>query len=277
MRTILQGSLGGLLILALLVLAAQTAAFRGRLRRARRLVERGRGAGAASQELGGLPAPARRFLSRALPAAGPFATSVEVQIEQRVKIRKTQPDSPDHIYRMRELLAAGRGMAATGWLRRGTPRSVLFWYAQGEGQVREALFDLIPIVRSSGSDVSRSLRGRALCDLFWLPSALLPANGASWEAVDDEHARVTVELDGEELPITLRIDAEGRLLELTAPRWGSVGTGGGYAQIPFGMTADEERTFDGYTIASRLRGGWWYATDRYVESLRLQVEDARFN
>lgn len=269
--------LAGLLAL-LAVLAARAAAFRSRVRGARRLIQPEGGEASPARDFADLPAPARRFLLHSLPPSGPLATAVELDLEQRVKVHKMKHDSPYHVYRMCMVLSAGRGMTATGWLRNGTPRSVLFWYAQGVGEVREALFDLIPVVGRSGVEVSKSLRDRALGDLFLLPSAFLPQNGAQWEAIDDEQAKVTVTLDDKQLPLVLRIDPEGRLREVTVQRWASVGTeDGGFTMIPFGMTVEEERTFDGYTIASYLRGGWWYATDRYVESLQLRIEGARFN
>ena len=270
--------LAGALVAVLIFLAVKSAAFRGRVRNARQLLQPAPGTASTLPDLAGLPAPARRYLSHSLPAAGPLATAVELDLEQRVKVHKMKHDSPFHVYRMCLVLSAGRGMTSTGWLRNGTPRSVLFWYAKGEGEVREALFDLVAIVDRTGAEVAKSLRGRALGDLFLLPSAFLPQNGATWEAIDDEHAQVTVRLDGDELPLTLRIDPEGRLREVTVQRWASVGNEGGrFSMIPFGMTVEEERTFDGYTIPSRLRGGWWYDTDRYVESLQLRIDGARFS
>ncbi|MEX0822043.1 MAG: hypothetical protein WD021_07845 [Rhodothermales bacterium] len=35
------------------------------------------------------------------------------------------------------------------------------------------------------------------------------------------------------------------------------------AAHPYGFEVEEERTFGGYTIPSRIRGGWWYGTDRF--------------
>ena len=135
----------------------------------------------------------------------------------------------------------------------------------GEGGVLVRVFGMIPIVRGRGPDVTRSSRGRLAGESIWLPSAFLPGEGISWEAIDGEHARVTLTIDGEAIPLTLRIDERGRLQELTMLRHGDVGVESWQA-IPFGMEVEEETTFGGYTLPTRLRGGWWYGTERYVPS-----------
>jgi len=278
--TIVLWALAALLLAALVYLGVQRAGQKGLWRRARRFLAEGAGSARHLDEvaLAGLPAPAQRYLRRALPAGRPLARTAEIRFEQRVKIDKTDPASPFSVYRILEVLTAGRGMIGSGWTRGGAPKSVSFWYAQGRGQGREALFDWVPVLRTAGENVSRMLRGRAQYELFWLPSAFAPGPGVSWEAVDGERARVTVSLDGEDLTLTLRIDAEGRLREVVASRWGSTGTEGrGFMHIPFGMEVDEEKGFDGYTIPSHLRGGWWYGTDRYIESIHLRVDQACFS
>ncbi len=268
----------GLIAAAVAYLLVKRAGSVGRMRQIRRSLQSHlEPLSVGGESLAGLPAPAQRYLRRALPADVPAAPSSEVVFEQKVKKDKTVTDSPFLVYRIREVLSIGRGITGDGWMKGGLPRSVFFWYAQGVGKSREAIFDLVPVILTGGENVSRTLRGRALFELFWLPSAFLPQAGAVWEGVDDERARVTVSLDGDSMPLTLRIDPEGRLLEVTAPRWGSTGTEDRkYTHIPFGMVVDEERTFGGYTIPSRLRGGWWYGTDRYIESIHFAVTGARF-
>jgi uncharacterized protein DUF6544 len=279
MLTIFLWTVAILVILALAYLTWQRAVERGRWARARALLAAGphRERIFSETQLAGLPPPARRYLARALPAGVPLASAVEVALEQRVKADKTQLDSPFHVYPLKLVLAAGRGMVVSGRMKASIPRSVLFWYAEGAGRGREALFDLVPVLLSAGENVARTLRGRALYELFFLPSALLPQSGATWEGIDEERARVAVTLDGEAMTLTLRIAPDGRLLEVTAPRWGSTGTAdGGFTHIPFGMVVEEDGTFDGYTIPTRLRGGWWYGTERYIESIRLLASGARF-
>ena len=45
-------------------------------------------------------------------------------------------------------------------------------------------------------------------------------------------------------------------------RWGDV-QAQARQRIPYGFRVLEEGSFGAYRIASTLRGGWWYGTDRY--------------
>jgi len=45
-------------------------------------------------------------------------------------------------------------------------------------------------------------------------------------------------------------------------RWGNQTEDGRYAQIPFGVEVLQESAFGGFTVPVRIRGGWWYSTDR---------------
>ena len=56
-------------------------------------------------------------------------------------------------------------------------------------------------------------------------------------------------------------------------RWGR--DGGRYGWIPFGMVADEERTFGDFTVPSAGRVGWWYGTPRWPagEFFRFTVDE----
>jgi hypothetical protein len=39
---------------------------------------------------------------------------------------------------------------------------------------------------------------------------------------------------------------------------------------------EAEQTFDGYTIPSQMKAGWWIGTNRYVESFQFTIEQAQF-
>lgn len=231
------------------------------------------------QELSDLPAPAQRYLRRALPEGKPLARMVEVEIDELVKFDKTVPDSPFQRFLVSEILCVGRGMSGEGsTIGQKLSQRSSFWYMQGlGGERREALLDLVPLRLATGPDVSRMLCSRALYDFIWLPTAFLPSAGAVWEPIDDERAEVRVSLDGEMLALRLTVNPEGYLREAFALRWGSTGTENHRFQpIPYGMIVDRSQTVDGYTLPVEMRGGWWYGTDRYIESIVMKIGDARF-
>ena len=60
----------------------------------------------------------------------------------------------------------------------------------------------------------------------------------------------------------LDLDARGALKSLKFLRWGNPG-GGAFGEQMFGVLVDEERSFGGYTIPSKVRAGWYFGTERF--------------
>jgi hypothetical protein len=279
MIAILGWSFLGLVVAGLLALLVLRARAKSRIREVRQRMQAGlQPASLQEEQLSQLPPPARRYLRRALPPAGPFATGVEVRMDELIKKDKTVPDSPFLRYEIHETLCLGQGMLGEGRSFGGPLlQNAAFWYVQGESGRREALFDLVPLQVPSSPDITKMLCARALYDLVWLPAALLPGSGAKWRPVDDERAEVEVSLDGETMTLRLTVDPEGYLREVFAMRFGSVGTENHRFQpIPYGMLVDRSQTVEGYTLPVEMRGGWWYGTDRYIESIVMKIVDVRF-
>jgi hypothetical protein len=61
-------------------------------------------------------------------------------------------------------------------------------------------------------------------------------------------------------------------------RWGNA-NGSEFGLTPFGGFVDEESKWDGYTIPSRLRIGWYFGSDRFAEDgefFRVKINHAEF-
>jgi Family of unknown function (DUF6920) len=112
--------------------------------------------------------------------------------------------------------------------------------------------------------------------MIWLPSSLLPQHGVKWEALDDESARATMKIGEETISLDLFVESDGKLREIKILRWGDHTEDGSFGYIPFGGKIQDERSFGGYTIPSKVGVGWWIGTDRYFEFFRAQIEDAVF-
>ena len=149
-------------------------------------------------------------------------------------------------------------------------------YAGGRGRMRVAAFGLVPFVSATGPELTRSAIGRLVVEHMWLPSTWLPQAGATIEPVDDDRFAVVLAVGGETPRLVLRVDADGRLLESSLPRFGNQALDGRFRYIPFGGLMDAEEAFGGYTIPTRIRAGWWYGTDRYQEDFRFQITAATY-
>jgi len=206
-----------------------------------------------------LPAPAQQYFLHAIKPGTPLARTLRAQQSARMK---PAPDKPHVDITSAERLTPRKGFVWRAEATMGLPVKVTDHYFANEGSVDIALLGLVPIASDSGPDIDKSAKGRLAMESLWCPSALLPGEGVRWEPVDDERARVIQSIDGEEIPITLKLDADGRVLEATMLRWGNVGRPD-FGPVPYGFAVVEEGTFGGQTICTKLKGGWQYGTDAF--------------
>ncbi len=219
--------------------------------------------------------PGRRFLLRAIAAGTPLAESVELEMTGRFR---TRPNGSWMPMRARQVLSRSGflWLASMGGLIR---LSGYDSYFEGEGEMRWMLWGLIPVVGARGADISRSARGRLVAEMVaWLPPALLPEFGAVWTAVDENTARVRVVVDGEPVEVTITVEEDGRIRSLELERWGNPGTGNdkGFALQPFGGTCGESCAFNGYTVPTRILGGWYPGEERRFEFFEAKLTAARY-
>jgi len=72
----------------------------------------------------------------------------------------------------------------------------------------------------------------------------------------------TVDAHGEQTHVELDVDADGRLRAMKLARWGNVGTGE-FRYVDFGGSCTADREFDGVTIPTEYRIGWYFGSDRF--------------
>ncbi len=221
-----------------------------------------------------LPDPARRMLSRAIPAGAPLATAIELTMSGEIRLGpRWFPFTADQILR------AGVGFVwrpiVGGHFIRFVGADVL---GPDGAQVDFRFHGRVPVVRASGPDVDRSARGRLAAEtVAWLPQALTPQLGARWAAIDDRRAVVTIDAAGQPTDVEVTVDAEGQLLSLTLQRWRDSTTP--RADAPFGGAVEGLlSTDDGVAIVSRGTVGWDWGTAEQAdgEFFRYTIDSARF-
>ncbi len=220
-----------------------------------------------------LPAPARRLLRHALPPGTPLASTVVLDMTGEIRLRRWMP------FRARQVLAAGVGFL---WAPRvGRPPLVFTGadtHVDGRGTLDFRLWGLVPVARESGPDTDRSADGRLAAEtVAWLPHALVPAMGATWRAVDDTRATVSVPVGDRSVDVTVSVAPDGRLQTLSLERWGTP-DGQPPGAYPFGGDFSDERAFDAVTIASAGRVGWWRGTPQQDDGVffRYRIIRAQF-
>jgi hypothetical protein len=221
--------------------------------------------------LAGLPEPARRYLEHAIAPGTPLASAVRLRMRGEIKLGRWLP------YRADQVIHADRRFvwAATVSLLgipviRGFDRLV-----DGCGEMRWKLLGVVPVMTASGPDITRAAAGRLAAESIWLPP-VLAGDDVRWTAVGGQHATAAFEQHPQ--AVEFSIDEHGRLRSVRMQRWSNPG-GGAFRLVDFGGFLEDERTFDGYTIPSRVRVGWFFGSPRFEaegEFFRATIEQATF-
>lgn len=222
--------------------------------------------------LAGVDGLAKRYLEHAIEPGTKLAKAVRLTMHGEIKLSAWLP------FRAEQVIRLDRGMLWQASLKMmGLPTSGYDLFLDGEGEMRWKYIGFIPIVRASGPDISRSSLGRLRAECCWLPSAFCAA-GVTWSESDANTVVAELPLFGESDPVTFKLRENGMLQDLLMKRWGK-NPEGEFEEMDFGGVVEEEGTFGGYTIPTKLRIGWHYGSETFEKSgefIRVQIDSAVF-
>lgn len=209
----------------------------------------------------GEPGPA--YLRAALLSGARFATAARLRMHGTIRLgrwKEFQAEEVIHLRRGYVWKARVKG-GISGFDALVDGIEALHWKALG----------IIPVANECGPDVRRSAIGRWLLESIWLPTMLLPEEGAVWK-----DSSVVLNRFGEQIRLTLECDQDGQLKCLWGPRWGNFG-GGACRYIPFGCAVEERHDFEGYILPTRVRAGWNWGSSAQDEGefFRATIDDVQ--
>ncbi|MBB6402404.1 hypothetical protein HNP92_001726 [Methanococcus maripaludis] len=150
------------------------------------------------------------------------------------------------------------------------------YYFENNSEINFALYGLIPVVKESNKDITKSASGRLAIELMvWNPWKVLMDKNTEFKDVDSETFSVSFEIDGEPVTVYLKIDDEGNLKEVYMNRWNKL-ENDSYEYIPFGGTISDQLEQNGLKIAKTLNVGWNYGSREYVQTFYFNVTAADF-
>ncbi|MBA2868820.1 DUF6544 family protein [Methanococcus maripaludis] len=150
------------------------------------------------------------------------------------------------------------------------------YYFENNSEINFALYGLIPVVKESNKDITKSASGRLAMELIvWNPWTVFMNKNTEFKDVDSETFSVSFEIDGEPVTVYLKIDDEGNLKEVYMNRWNKL-ENDSYEYIPFGGTISDQLEQNGLKIAKTLNVGWNYGSREYVQTFYFNVTAADF-
>ncbi|GAA4889994.1 DUF6544 family protein [Ferrimonas pelagia] len=225
------------------------------------------------QMVSGLPEPAQRLFNFAITPGTPLAPVVEIHMEGQFSLG-TQ-DAPNYqAMKASQLLACPHGFI---W-RMTLPGRIPVSGSDSGTWTRFRILGLLPVARMGGNpDHERSAFGRYVAEsVFWAPAALLPAPGVHWKAVDADTARITISRGHLSQAVDIKVDLDGRPVEVSLMRWSDANPEKTYRLQPFGGTLSDFREVQGYHLPFRIDAGNLFGTKDYFAFFKAEVSEIRF-
>jgi hypothetical protein len=213
---------------------------------------------------------ARRYLEHAIAPGTKLASAVRLKMHGEIKLKKWIPFTAEQVICWEH----GLIWSATAWMN-GLPIVGSDRLIDGVGAMQWKLLGLFPVMTASGSDITRSAFGRLQAESTWLPSVFC-GDEVSWKTMNSSHLHSSFVVQGESAELDLTIDRTGQLKTIHLSRWGNP-EGAESHYVDFGGILEEESTFCGYTIPTRLRAGWYFGSERFEsegEFFRATIDDA---
>jgi hypothetical protein len=230
------------------------------------------------QTITGLPEVAQRYLKHAIAPGTPLYSVVELEM-QGTFLLGDKNSFQSYDMAARQVL---RPPSQFVWVPRLHSGHLTITGSDGlvedEAWTRFWLLGLVPVANVGTSpDVLRSAQFRAAVEgALWLPTTLLPENGARWEELGPDKARVTLGKRDPQIVLHLTLDRNGAVREVVGERWSNANPDQHFRLQPFGGTITGERSFQGLTIPTAVSVGNHYGTRDYLPFFQARITKARF-
>lgn len=222
-----------------------------------------------------LPEPARRYFQFTIKEGAALFKVAEISM--RGQFGMGDKNAPNYLpMKAEQVLATPEGFV---WQMSGGSGAIRISGSDTARWTRFWMAGVAPVARAGGTpDHALSAFARHVSEaVFWTPAAVLPGPGITWDVVDDNTARLTMEHDGQRQSVDVSVDAEGRPVRIVLSRWSNANPDGVYRFQPFGGHLSEFREFEGFRLPTHVEAGNMIGTDDYFPFFIADVTNIRFS
>jgi hypothetical protein len=146
------------------------------------------------RELENLPAPVQRYFEAVLTPGQAMIVKMQAFHTGQFSLSDSQPQwVPFHSEQLARMQPIGFDWDGRIRIAPGIQCFVHDAYVAGEGILHATLFGLFTLTKLQGTpEIAQGELLRFLAESAWYPTALLPSQGVSWEAINDRSARASL-------------------------------------------------------------------------------------
>lgn len=202
------------------------------------------------------PEPLRRYLTHVIAPGTALHDGAMLTLEGEIKLKTWSPFTSTLLL----VPPAGRIWVARAVMN-GLPVPGLDLMADGQGEMRWKLLGLFPVVQQRDDDVSRSAVTVPGLELGLCPTAY---RHFQWTQTGADQVTGTWESRFGTQRTILDVDASGRLVQVSGPRWGTPDPDGVFRSGTFLGRCEGERDFDGIRVMEQMTAGWVDGVGRFT-------------
>jgi hypothetical protein len=171
------------------------------------------------KELENLPAPVQRYFETALTPGQPMIFEMTASHTGQFSLSETQPQwVPFHSQQLARMQPVGFDWDGRIRIAPGIQCFVHDAYIAGEGILHATLFGLFTLTKLQGTpEIAQGELLRFLAESAWYPTALLPSQGVTWEAIDDRRARARFTDGKTTVAVEFRFGDDGLIQSVYTP------------------------------------------------------------
>jgi hypothetical protein len=222
--------------------------------------------------LAGLPAPVRRYLTWTGIVGKPLVHTVYLRQQGKIRPGNGQlwlPLDAQEYYAVQPPGFVWDARLHLGPLPVGRGRDR---YANGRGSMLIKAASVVTVVDASGEAMDQGSMLRYLNEMMWFPTAFLGDN-ISFQAIDDNSARVTLTDHGRTATATMSFDPQGRLTEFVAKRYAMAA---GSSQLAtWSVPITEYGEFAGLRLPVRCKAVWKLA-DGDLDYIDVRITELQY-